>query len=130
MLDVNYIAVFVTTIIIFIIGFFWYSKLLFGNIWMKLVRVPDKQGPLINILYQFITNLVTVYVIAVLFNAIGVDTLKMALLTGFLFWLGFNAMTTMGTVLWERKPMKLWVINNLYSLIFFTVTSLILLYWQ
>ncbi len=41
-------------------------------------------------------------------------------------WLGFVVPTSLGTVLWEQRPFKLYLINTLYWLVTFIVMALIL----
>lgn len=45
-------------------------------------------------------------------------------------WLGFIAPVTLGSVLWEGKPWKLWFINSGYYLATFFAMSLIYVYWM
>lgn len=44
-------------------------------------------------------------------------------------WLGFVAPVTLGSVLWDGKPWKLWGINAGYFLVTLLVMGLILGYW-
>ena len=39
---VNYLAVLVAAIVSMVIGGLWYSPLLFGNVWMKLSGITQK----------------------------------------------------------------------------------------
>lgn len=41
-------------------------------------------------------------------------------------WLGFIVPTSLGTILWEQRPLKLYLINTLYWLVTFIVMALIL----
>ena len=49
---------------------------------------------------------------------------------GALFWLGFVATVLMGTVLWEGKSVKLYLINSIYQLINLIIMGIILSIWQ
>ena len=48
------------------------------------------------------------------------------LMVGFLNWLGFVAPVTLGAVLWEGKPWKLWYIVSGYYLVSFMIMGVIL----
>ena len=48
---------------------------------------------------------------------------------GMLAWLGFSATGAMAGVLWEKKPFKLFAINELFRLIGFAVIGGILAIW-
>lgn len=47
-------------------------------------------------------------------------------MAGFWNWLGFIAPVTLGVVLWEGKPWKLWVLHNAYYLLALLVMGVIL----
>ena len=49
--------------------------------------------------------------------------------TGFWNWLGFIAPVTLGSVLWDGKPMKLWMINAGYYLVGLLIMGVILALW-
>ena len=44
-------------------------------------------------------------------------------------WLGFIAPVTLGSVLWEMKSWKLWILNNAYYLVVLVVMGLIFTLW-
>jgi hypothetical protein len=49
---------------------------------------------------------------------------------GFWNWLGFVAPVTLGTVLWEGKPWKLWFINVGYYFVGLPVIGVLLSIWM
>ncbi len=49
--------------------------------------------------------------------------------TGFWNWIGFIAPVTMGSVLWEGKPWKLWMINAGYYLVGLLLIGVLLALW-
>lgn len=51
-------------------------------------------------------------------------------MVGFWNWLGFVAPVTLGGVLWEGKPWKLWGLNNGYQLLSLLVMGVILALWR
>jgi hypothetical protein len=52
------------------------------------------------------------------------------LMCGFWNWLGFIAPVTLGTVLWEGKPWKLWALTNGYYLFSLLIMGVILAFWK
>jgi polyferredoxin len=54
LLEVNYLAVLVATVVTMVLGFLWYSPVLFGHAWAKLRNVKMEEmsggGPLTYIL--------------------------------------------------------------------------------
>lgn len=50
--------------------------------------------------------------------------------TGFFAWLGFVAPVTLGAVLWEGRPWKLWFLMNGYYLVALLIMGSILAAWM
>lgn len=124
MVPVNYLAILLAALSSMFVGFLWYGPL-FGKEWSKLMgwsqkdldKIKKEKGSEMNKLYamQFLGSLVMAFVLAhALYFAksyLG-DSPTRGLETGFWNWLGFVAPITMGSILWEGKPLKLWLINN------------------
>jgi hypothetical protein len=117
--DINYIAVVVAAVIAYALGALWYGPL-FGRIWMQLSgkteATLDKSNMGVRYVIGFVTSLVMAYVLAHLIEYARAATIVEGLQTGFWVWLGFVATVSLGMVLWEGKPFKLWVLNNAYNL--------------
>lgn len=130
--DVNLMAVLVCGIASMVIGFVWYSKALFGNTWMKLSGVSEadmkKANSNMPMLYgtMFIASLVMAYVLAHFAKYAGALTLTDGMVAGFWAWLGFVATTMLTNVLYEGKPVKLYLINAGYQLVTLVVMGMIL----
>ena len=81
----------------------------------------------------FVGSLVMSYVLAhaLVFASsyLNVSGTQAGLMAGFWNWLGFIAPVTLGSVLWEGKPWKLWVLNNSYQLLTLLLMGVILATW-
>jgi hypothetical protein len=129
--SINYFAVLVAALSAFIIGGLWYS-VLFAKAWM--VENNFKEETLRNSNMakifggSFILSLIISFVLA-LFLGPDRDAL-IGTLAGFMagvFWVA----TAMGiTYLFERKSMKLFLINAGYHVLTFTIMGLILGVWK
>ncbi len=134
--EANYFAVFVSAVVVFVIGFLWYGPV-FGKIWMREMKLTDKdkkraqeQGMGKQMFLNFIGNLVMVYVLAYFVFVFGISTILGAVQLGFLVWIGFFAATTLlGGVLWENKSWALYFFNATYWLVNLIVVSAILAVW-
>lgn len=136
---INYLAVLLCGIASVVLGSLWYGPL-FGKQWMALSGMTHEQieqgkSKSMVKLYAlaFIGSLVMAYVLAhallfasAYFNAGG---LSAGLMAGFWNWLGFIAPVTLGAVLWEGKPWKLWALNNGYQLLLLLIMGVILATW-
>jgi hypothetical protein len=118
LIEVNYLAVLVATVASFIIGWAWYSPLLFVKPWMKLrgmdyeaMRAQGMKMPWGIMAGEFVTTLVTAFFIAEFAAWVGAGSAVGGLILGFWIWLGFYATTMLGQVFWEKVPLKLYAIN-------------------
>ncbi|MEK6935014.1 MAG: DUF1761 domain-containing protein [Nanoarchaeota archaeon] len=132
---VNLLAVLVAGIAYFIIGGLWYS-LLFGKVWMNLMGFTKKDiekakqgGMAKKYVINFISALVPGYMLAYILDFLKVSTVGNGVMIGVMVWLGFIATTTLGVVLWEGKPFKLYLLNNGYHLVSLVVMGAILGAW-
>lgn len=136
---INYIAVLVAAIASMVLGFLWYGSL-FGKIWMELSGITHEKidaekasGMEKNYAIAFVGSLVMSYVLAhalVFASAyLKVNGVSAGIEVGVWNWLGFIAPVTLGTVLWEGKSWKLWVLNNAYYLVTLSIMGIILSLW-
>ena len=123
----NLLAVLIAAIASFAIGALWYSPFLFGKTWMRLTRVKDMKGRAGSYIIGFITTLVTAYILAFGIAYTQATTIIDGLIVGALVWVGFIATTTLGMVIYEGKPVQLYLINNAYYLVMLLSMSITLI---
>lgn len=136
MVPVNYLAVFVAAILSMVIGGLWYGPL-FGKPWMKMMGIqPMKMtGSAMAKMYglQFVASLVMSFVLAhsLIFAStyLKVTGVPAGLQVGFWNWAGFIAPVTLGSVLWEKKSWKLWLLNNGNYLLTLLAMGVLLALW-
>ena len=132
---INYVAVLVSAIVGFGIGGLWYSPLLFGKTWMKLINITQKEMKANKdkakkgYIFMFVALLVMAYALSLFVNYAGATTLTAGLLVGFWAWLGFVATVLLGGFLWENKPFSLYLINVSHYLVVLVVMGAILAVW-
>ena len=136
MADVNLLAVLVAAIAATGVGMFWYSPAGFGKAWMRLSGLSqEKMNQMKNkgmgktYTINFIATLVMAYVLANFVGVWGAVGVAGAFSIAFWVWLGFIATVMLGSVLWEGKPTKLYVINISFYLVSLFLMALILVYW-
>ncbi|HBB38058.1 MAG: hypothetical protein UV82_C0009G0092 [Candidatus Magasanikbacteria bacterium GW2011_GWD2_43_18] len=126
-MDVNYLTVAVAALAGFFIGFLWYMPPFFGKAWMKAIgisptpeQMKEKKGMMwrmgVSLVSVFLVSFVLAYLIEGLYvwkgNLTGsADAMYIAFTTSFLVWLGFLATSLLDSVLWEKRPWSLWLIN-------------------
>lgn len=118
--DINLIAVLLAAVASIVVGILWYG-VFFKKSWMRMMGFTAesvasmKMTASMAYLLQFVASLAMAYVLArflvysnVYYEGAG---LSAGLAAGFWAWLGFVAPVTLGVVMWEGKPWKLWFIN-------------------
>ena len=139
---INYLVVLVSAIVSMLLGFLWYGPL-FGKTWATMMgwdkmdpaRVDEmKKGAAKGYIISFIGSLVMAYVLAhaLVFASTYTQTggVPAGLMVGAWNWLGFVAPVTLGSILWEGKSVKLWLLNNSYNLAQLLMMGVILSLWQ
>jgi len=138
---INYLAVLVAGIVIFVLGGLWYSPVLFAKRWIALQGRTEEQmraeaaaaNMPVMYLSAFVCGLLTALVMAVILahmaGSINLSPEHGALI-GFICWLGFAASTSYGTALFSGKPKQLWLIDSAYNLVSFVLAGVILAVWR
>jgi hypothetical protein len=138
---INYLAVLVAGIVIFVLGGLWYSPVLFAKRWIALQGRTEEQmraeaaAANMPVMYvsAFICGFVTAWVMAHILAHVGTSlTLNAAngALIGFMCWLGFAATSSYATALFSGKPKQLWLIDSSYNLVSFVLAGMILAVWR
>ena len=134
--DINYLAVLLSAVLSMIIGSLWYSPILFGNIWMKAggltlkdMEKAKKKGMGKLYFAAFIGALVIAFILAHFVQYVTANNFVEGMQTGFWLWLGFVAPVLLGSVLWENKPVKYYIINVAYWFVNLILMGGILAAW-
>jgi hypothetical protein len=135
--QVNYLAVLVAAIVIFILGGLWYSKALFAKRWIVLMGKSEENlkagagGAMPVLLIQaLICGLLVAWTMAVILSHFAPVTPLRGALAGVLCWLGFAAATSYATSIFSMQPKGLWLINTSYNLVSFVIAGAILGAWR
>lgn len=132
---INYVAVLVASIISMIVGAFWYSPMLFGKQWMEAMNFAPKDmldmKKRANASYaiNFLLLLLMAFVLSHFVDYAQATTFIEGVQVGFWVWLGFIATISLGSVLWESKPIQVYLINAAYQLVSLVLMGIILTLW-
>jgi hypothetical protein len=134
---INYPAVVVSAIAYWMLGALWYSPVLFARPFVALkgwtpeeVATLQAAGAGKEVLAAFAGSLVLAYVLAHFVKFTGAETASGGLQTGFLLWLGFVVTTNLETVLFEGRPLGLYLINNGYHFVGLLGMGALLAVWR
>lgn len=134
---INPLAILACVIVAVALGSVWYGPL-FGKSWMKMsgIEMPKKMTPAVKKMMmksygiQLIGSILMAFVMAhsmvFAMTYLGITGISAGLQGGFWNWLGFVAPVTLGAVIWEGKPWKLWFINAGYYLVLLSVMGIII----
>jgi hypothetical protein len=134
---INYPAVVVSAIAYWVLGAIWYSPLLFAHPFIALKGwTPEELAALQaagagkEIAIAFAGSLLLAYVLAHFVKFTGAETARAGIETGFWLWLGFVITTNLETVLFEGRPLGLYLISNGYHLVGLLGMGALLAVWR
>lgn len=126
------IPYFIAGMCVVIVGYIWYLPSVFGRSWMRMSGItPEaaekqtKRMPLM-ILIGLLAAMWMAYVMSFVLIAFQVYDVFGGLEVGFWLWVGFVMPTMLGTVLWEGKSVRLYLLNALYWLVALIVIAAVL----
>ena len=133
---VNYIAVLVATIVVFVLGWLWYSPLLFYKPWMRArgmdpaVAMAGAKMPTGKLAIELVRCFVLAYIVAHFVAALGITNWLVAAHFGLLLWIGLPVVLLVGSVIWDNVPVKVAVIHAGDWLVKLLVIPIIVSLWQ
>ena len=134
----NLLAVLVAAISTMVVGFLWYSPLLFAKPWMKEMGYDPNDKAKTEEMKKsagrayggsFVASLVSAFILALFLHEMRVVSLNIGLLVAFHVWLGFVATVQFTSALFTKQSMKLFGINTGYQLVCYLAMAAILTVW-
>jgi len=130
--EVNYLAVIAAAVATFALGGLWYSPALFGKAWQREAGVTEEKMKSANMTLifglTFVLSLIAAWVFALFLGPR--PPMALGLGAGFSAGLCWVAASLGINYLFERKSLKLWLINGGYHTLQFTIIGLILALWH
>jgi hypothetical protein len=139
LLGVNLLAVLAAGVACMVVGFLWYSPMLFARPWTVAMGMdPDDKVKMAELqkgaprLYSlaFLCSLIAAFVLGKLFARLDIVELQRALLYSIAVWAGFVSTVQLTGTLFGHKPLKVWFIDTGYQLVCYVVTGVILAMWR
>ena len=138
-LGVNVWAVLVSAIATMVVGFLWYSPVLFANPWMKLMgydpndkeKIAEMQKSAApSYFMSLIASILAAFVLGKLIAVAGYSTAVDGLKIGLVVWLGFVTTVQLTNALFTRQKNRLYMINTGYQLVCYLAMGAILGVWR
>ncbi|MBI5224435.1 DUF1761 domain-containing protein [Candidatus Micrarchaeota archaeon] len=129
------ISVFLAAVVAMVVGYLWYSPMLFGNKWMKLSGWSEKEmkknkaGMGRMYFLSFVAALITAFVLGFVFVWEGVKTAYSAVSISVILWIGFVMTTSFTQEIFSRhQNWELFALDSGHRLVALVATGLALFY--
>ena len=131
--QVNYLAVGVAALATIFIGALWYSRLLFGKLWVEAHGYSEEKARQMagrGFVVSLFCYLVMAFVLAVLVSYADVSTVLQGAFLGLLVWIGFLATLGLTAHMFSEKPLSIYLIDAGYQLVYAVLMGVILAAWR
>lgn len=131
---IHWLAVLVASVAYFVLGALWYSKILFVQKWLALLKIdssnPDAtKGVAAIMVTSFVTILVGCTGLGILVAYLHLSGFSQGFKLGTLTGICFGITAISNSYLYERKPLGLHLINGGYVLVGNIIAAVILCVW-
>ena len=137
--SLNWLAILAAAISTMILGFLWYSPLLFAKAWTREMGYDpndkakmDEMGKSAGPAYagSLVASLLSAFTLALILHGMRAESLHFGMMASFHIWLGFVATVQFTGALFAKQSMKLFAINTGYQLVCYLVMGTILALWK
>ena len=135
-MSVNYLAVVVVAIIGFLLGWLWYSPVLFVKAWMEEMKFTPEtmeacKPKMASLMAKgFLTTLLSTFGLAVLITAHGSENWIKGAAFGFFIGVMVVGLRQVNCNLWEGRSLKLQLITVGHEVALYTLQGAILGVWR
>lgn len=138
LLNVNLWAVLVAALATMVVGFLWYSPMLFARPWMVAMGYdPDNKARIQEMqksagksyAISLVASLVSAFVLGKIIHIATANTVLYGMKFGFAVWLGFVTTVQLTAKLFGNQSTKLYLINTGYQLVCYLAMGAILAAW-
>lgn len=137
--SLHWLAILVAAVASMILGFLWYSPLLFAKAWAremgydlndkaKMDEMRKSAGPAYA--GSLAASLLSSFTLALILHGMRAESLHFGMMASFHIWLGFVATVQFTGALFAKQSMKLFAINTGYQLVCYLVMGAILALWK
>ncbi len=124
------IPIITMTITYFLLGKFWFSSKMFGKPWQAAIQPKEKAMPILYSLGALIVAFITACSMAAIIDYTPVNSLLDGVKVGSLIWIGCVATTQFIPVLWEDRPLSIYVMHATVMLVRFVLMGATFAVWR
>jgi hypothetical protein len=117
-----YIAVIAAGLMPALLGYLWYHPRFFGAAWVRMMRITPEmaeRGQRTRALFSFVSfaaGFAAALAVYFVVQVSGISDVPRAMVVATLLWAGCVVPSSLGDVVWEQKPLKLYAIDAGYWL--------------
>lgn len=130
----NIWAVLVAIILNMVLGMLWYSPLMFGNLWLKLIGKTaeeiSKEESSQAMKWAFVPAVVSSLSLALILGFLNAQSALDGIIIATVVAVGFIGMSHLNLVLFESRSLKLTILNTGYSLASLILAGIVLSLWR
>ena len=126
---INLLAVLVAGICHMAVGLVWFQRALFGRAWSELTQ-QDLKPAVRWLVPGFIGHILIALALAAIIAVASATTIGQSLLVALFVWLCFVVTLELGELIWEKIPVKLFLIRIGNHLVALSAASLVLAIWK
>jgi hypothetical protein len=137
--SLNWVAILVAAVSTMVVGFLWYSPLLFAKPWMREMGYDPNDKAKTEEMKKsagrayggsFVASLISAFTLALILHGLRAEDWHFGIMASFHIWLGFVATVQFTGALFMKQSMKLFAINTGYQLVCYLVMGVILTLWK
>jgi hypothetical protein len=137
--SLNWVAILVAAVSTMVVGFLWYSPLLFAKPWMREMGYDPNDKAKTEEMKKsagkayggsFVASLISAFTLALILHGLRAEDWHFGVMASFHIWLGFVATVQFTGALFAKQSMKLFAINTGYQLVCYLVMGTILTVWK
>jgi len=133
----NYLAVFGTAVVGFLLGWLWYSPALFANAWKAEMKITEEmmkeameKGMAPFLLKAFCSTLLSTFALAALIKSHGSETWLKGAELGLFVGALISGARMLNSGVWEKRSCRLLAINVGHEVVLFALQGAILGAWH
>lgn len=132
--DLNWLAFAVALVVTQVLGFLWYSNILFAKPWIKAIgktaKQLEKEANSTVYVYSVVGAAVMLLVLSNVLRWTGAATAVEGATVALIIWAGFVATSSAMNTAFESRGWNLWLIDNGYHIVNAIISASILTLWK
>lgn len=132
----NYLALLVASLVAFVVGWLWYSDVLFGKLFRSEERITDadmkkamEKGMMREMITEYVSTLISVVVFGYFMTQLALIEYREVWMLSGMVWLGFRMTAALSATAWQGKSWRS-VVLSLYSFVALGCAGSVLVAWQ